>query len=359
MKVIGVVENYLSTDYVQIVYIQTFYRCLRTDWHKFRRFNITMISLNHTRPRAGVFVLMSEGEKSHSRAILLFFDGEIKAGTIFSYFLIHCVCMRSCRLFNFICISVSAFFAGAILLVWRGAFVAHPVEMVGDIPLIKREEILEKEISAIALTTNTVVPEVAADSQLSGRLTLDQNDINLDIPYTSQAPERDWSQPWQDACEEAAVLMLDAYYKGYNLSPLFAKDEMKKMIEWEEARGWGSSIPIERVKILAQDYLKLKGKVKIIENPTVEIIKEHVSEGHPVLAVASGKILKNPYYSNGGPTYHALIIRGFTKDKFITNDPGVNRGRNFVFPIDNVMEAIHDWNGGDVPAGRKVVLVVE
>ena len=50
---------------------------------------------------------------------------------------------------------------------------------------------------------------------------------------------------------------------------------------------------------------------------------------------------------------------GFTKDKFITNDPGVNRGRNFVFPVDNIMESIHDWNGGDVQGGRKVVLVIE
>ena len=35
--------------------------------------------------------------------------------------------------------------------------------------------------------------------------------MNLSVPFTSQAPEQNWDEPWQDACEEAAVLMLDAY----------------------------------------------------------------------------------------------------------------------------------------------------
>jgi hypothetical protein len=81
--------------------------------------------------------------------------------------------------------------------------------------------------------------------------------------------------------------------------------------------------------------------------------------GHPVLAVADGRTLPNSYYSNGGPPYHALIIRGYTADKFITNDPGVNRGKNFVFPIQAVMNSLHDWNDGKVAGGLPAVLVVE
>lgn len=220
--------------------------------------------------------------------------------------------------------------------------------------------------TSITSTTPTSITKIikikkitSIDSPLTGKYELTSNDLDLDVPYTSQAPEKIWEQPWEDACEEAAVLMLDAYYKGYALSPLSAKDELLKMISWEEQKGWGGSIEIEKIKLMMQDFLRIKGTIKIIENPTVEIIKKYLRAGSPVLVVADGKTLPNKYFANGGPVYHALIIRGFVGDKFITNDPGVNRGRDFVFNIADVMNSIHDWNGGDVKQGRKVILVVE
>ena len=38
---------------------------------------------------------------------------------------------------------------------------------------------------------------------------------NLPVPFTSQAPAGVWTQPWQDACEEAAIVMVDHFYRGY------------------------------------------------------------------------------------------------------------------------------------------------
>ena len=181
--------------------------------------------------------------------------------------------------------------------------------------------------------------------------------MNLAVPFTSQAPEKNWDQPWQDACEEAAVLMLDAYYKGYGLSPLFARDEILKMVSWEEEQGWGLSIEIEKMKELAQEVTKLQS-YKVIENPTVEQIKQSVAAGHPVIVMAYGKALPNPYFRNGGPEYHALVIRGYTETEFITNDPGTWRGENFRYTFDDLMNAMHDWNNGDVPNGKRVALVL-
>ena len=229
---------------------------------------------------------------------------------------------------------------------------SRPVSTTAVLALAEQQEATASS-SPVRKTTRD------ASSLLTGWLELSGADVNLAVPYASQAPERNWEQPWQDACEEAALLMLDAYYKGYGLSPLFAKDELQKMVDWETARGWGGSISIDKIKRLSDEYLKIGRPVHVIENPTATQIKDYVATGHPVLVVADGKILPNPYYSNGGPVYHALIIRGFTADKFITNDPGVNRGANFVFEIEDLMSAIRDWNGGDVKQGRRVVLVVE
>ncbi|HYE60157.1 MAG TPA: C39 family peptidase [Candidatus Kapabacteria bacterium] len=187
-------------------------------------------------------------------------------------------------------------------------------------------------------------------------------EINLPVPFTSQAPEKNWDQPWQDACEEAAILMMDGYYKGYNVSPLFAKDEIIKMVAWEEEKGWGRSIEIEKIATLFESYLRYKEtgrKVRIIENPTVGQIKKYLANKTPVYVVADGKTLPNPHFRNGGPAYHALVIRGYTETEFITNDPGTQFGKNFSYAYDDLMNSIRDWNGGAVKTGRRVILVIE
>ena len=182
--------------------------------------------------------------------------------------------------------------------------------------------------------------------------------MNLDVPFTSQAPEKNWDQPWQDACEEAAVLMLDAYYKGYGLSPLFSKDEILKMVDWQDERGWGYSIEAEKVLKLTDWYMSSK-QIRIVEDPSVEEIKEFVASGNPVLILAYGKDLPNTHFSGDGPEYHALIIRGYDEDEFITNDPGTQFGENFKYKYETLMNAIHDWNDSNVREGKKVVLVIE
>ena len=55
-----------------------------------------------------------------------------------------------------------------------------------------------------------------------------------------------------------------------------------------------------------------------------------------------------------------LVVRGFTSDgKFITNDPGTYRGEGYQYDFDTVMNAIHDWNGGEeITQGKKVALIV-
>ena len=72
----------------------------------------------------------------------------------------------------------------------------------------------------------------------------------------------------------------------------------------------------------------------------------------------AGRLLGNPFYKAPGPLYHMLVLRGFTKTKFITNDPGTRRGEGFQYEIKTIMEAMHDWNSGDVLSGRKAALVV-
>ncbi len=99
-------------------------------------------------------------------------------------------------------------------------------------------------------------------------------------------------------------------------------------------------------------------RVKVFTNPTIDQIKAELAAGHPVIVPAAGQQLGNPYFTAPGPVYHMLLIRGYTADGFITNDPGTRRGEGFVYAFDDLMSAMHDWNAQDINQGQKAVLVV-
>ena len=274
---------------------------------------------------------------------------------------------KSQQLFNTICLVATGIFVLGNIWLWRGEFVVAkrqttreilvtdnqpvppPVPQISSTKPVHSAPQIEESVPVQPVQTNVAVIEKEKD-----KLPVS---VNLAVPFTSQAPEGNWEQPWQDACEEAAILMLDAYYKQYTLSPLFAAGELVKMVEWEESKGWGRSIAITDVAKVGEYFIGSKGR--IITNPTVTEIKTLLAAGHPVLAMADGKMLENPYFSNGGPEYHALIIRGYTPTHFITNDPGTKHGEEFVYSYENVMESLHDWNDGDVQNGMPVILVLE
>ena len=168
--------------------------------------------------------------------------------------------------------------------------------------------------------------------------------INLNVPFTSQAPLSDWSQPWQDACEEASVMMVDYYYQNKSLP---SKEEvaslLKDMVTWQE-NNWGGheNLPVAKLA----EYIKatFNYETEIIENLTVEKLKYYLRLGQPIIIPANGKILANPNFKNGGPEYHMLVVKGYVDDKFITNDPGTRLGADFVYTAENLLESIADWN---------------
>lgn len=186
------------------------------------------------------------------------------------------------------------------------------------------------------------------------------HEINLDIPFTSQAPHRNWELPYKEFCEEASVLMAISYIKGQTIPNAdFANEKMLEIKSFEEKRfGYYEDTSAEETAIIIKEFYKYP-KVKIIVNPSITDIKLALSQGKTVIVPAAGRQLGNPYYTQPGPLYHMLVIKGYTKDgKFITNDPGTRRGADFIYEPDVLWNAIHDWNGGNVNEGRKVMIVV-
>ena len=184
--------------------------------------------------------------------------------------------------------------------------------------------------------------------------------FNLAVPFTSQAPLGVWDHLHEEACEEAAVLMADAFYRGRALTPQVSDADLQTIIAWETRvfGHWEDTTAEETARVLREHYGY--AKVTVILNPTLEFIKREVLQGHLVLLPTAGRLLHNPYFSGAGPLYHMILVRGWTNNgMMITNDPGTKRGEGYVYAPEVLMNAIHDWNGGDVTHGSKAVIVVE
>lgn len=184
-------------------------------------------------------------------------------------------------------------------------------------------------------------------------------EYNIAVPWMTQAPFANWTGSYEDGCEEASALMVHYYYTKQVWN---SQDEMKleldKTFAWEDrVYGYNLDTTAEETARTLREYFGYKN-VEITTDVTAARIKKEIAAGRPVIVPAYGKALLNPNFRNGGPDYHMLVIKGYTSDTFITNDPGTRRGADYVYPIARLIGAVHDWNGGDVPNGRKVMIVV-
>ncbi len=183
--------------------------------------------------------------------------------------------------------------------------------------------------------------------------------INLDVTFFSQAPEADWSLPWQEACEEASTLQAIHYVKNEPLKKEEFKEEILNLVEWQNKRfGDYKHTTVHQTAEILRDYFNYSD-YEIIENPTIEDLKRELSNQHVIIAPFAGKLLGNPFYSNEGPNYHMLVIKGYDDKNFITNDVGTKRGENFIYPQNKLMSAMHDYVTGDIILGKKRALIVK
>lgn len=170
---------------------------------------------------------------------------------------------------------------------------------------------------------------------------------NLTIPFTSQAPYKIWTQPWQDACEETSVVMVNNFYlknTSKTIDKTKAKKEILEILNIKERHG-GKSLDENAQKTIDIINNYLSWEAKIIENPTIEQIKTEIDNEQPVIIPVFGKALKNPYFKNGGPNYHMIVISGYDNEKqiFITQEPGTQYGLDFPYSFATIMNAIHDF----------------
>lgn len=185
-------------------------------------------------------------------------------------------------------------------------------------------------------------------------------EVNLAIPFLLQAPKQDWSDPFEDACEEASMLMVDGYYQGRTTD--FGADEGTKAILAvvafeDENYGYNKDTTSADVQHTSMAYFGYKNVEIQVANEAN--IKAALAAGKPVIVPAYGKALNNPNFKNGGPEYHMLVIKGYLKDgRWITNDPGTRNGRDYIYGKQLLLDAIHDFDKTGVQNGAKKMIVI-
>jgi hypothetical protein len=191
-----------------------------------------------------------------------------------------------------------------------------------------------------------------------------KNSVNLDVPFTSQAPYANWDTLHNEACEEASVLMVRQYIIGdydAKLPPSFAEDQIQKMVAFEIPIFGASQKNLtaaETLKYLVNGFYRMSGGQVL--SFSVDGIKRELSAGKPVIVPAAGQLLGNPNFKTPGPVYHMVVIVGYDSKNFITNDPGTRNGYKYKYTFDTLFNAVHDWNGTSdkINSGQKVYIVL-
>lgn len=163
----------------------------------------------------------------------------------------------------------------------------------------------------------------------------------LQVAFAAQAPFGDWSEPYENACEEASIITVEHYLKDQGLSKSEMKTEIDVSVDWQ-IKNWGQHVDLNASETLklATDYFKLRGK--LIESVTAQAIKQEIVAGYPVIVPTAGRKLGNPNFRGAGPEYHMLVIKGYDDNQgvFITNDVGTRKGESYIYKYDVLMNAI-------------------
>ena len=219
------------------------------------------------------------------------------------------------------------------------------------------------DLALRVVDTSTIDPPVRTDVSPGGqsthnRPTIDpQSEINLDVTFFPQAPDADWSLPWKEACEEASSTLAYYYLANKPLSKEKFKEEVLELVTWQK-KNYGDYLhtTVDQTAKMIREYFGYND-LEILENPTIDQMKEYLSKGHLIIAPFAGRQLGNPFYSGEGPIYHMLVIKGYDEESFITNDVGTKRGHNFIYPYKTIMSSMHDYDT-DISMGEKRVIVM-
>lgn len=253
---------------------------------------------------------------------------------------------------------IAIVFAGAFVYQKRLAF-REAIDRFQEPPLPPAEPSPFPEPAATTTVQEVRTDDASSTPPLPAVISLPRQKL-LDVPFTPQAPTANWDALHEEACEEASIIMAAGYYAHESgvIGPAAAEERIQALVDLQMGLYgfFESTSATATARLIEEYYPNLAAEVLPVHS--ADAIKKAIAEGYPVLVPADGKALPNPHFRNGGPVYHMLVVRGYTEDRFVTNDPGTRFGEKYLYTYDELLSSIHDWNNGDVPNGDSLMIVV-
>lgn len=171
----------------------------------------------------------------------------------------------------------------------------------------------------------------------------------LKVPFASQAPFSDWSDPrQQDGCEEASIFMAWHWINGTTFTTTEALRGILALSRYSEEtfKTFHDTSAIDTAKMLTDFYGY--AAVTVRRDITTDDIRDELAKGNLVLIPADGTKLGNPNFKQPGPPEHMLVIKGYdaAKDQFITNDPGTRLGEGYRYSTAAIARSLRDYPTG-------------
>lgn len=164
----------------------------------------------------------------------------------------------------------------------------------------------------------------------------------LPVPYLSQAPDGAWVLPWSEACEEASVLMVDAFYHRRSfIDKDAARRTMRTMFAWEDA-SFQKNTDTNAEQTLALIRAHASFDAVIVRDPSADTIIKELNAGRPVMALVNMYTLYQE--APQGDSYHMVVLTGYdakTQNLFL-HDPARNGFKQVS--LSRLLEALHDYN---------------
>lgn len=207
-----------------------------------------------------------------------------------------------------------------------------------EVTLVKSKESMPSIVPSVS-PTPTPTPIKLSRSELT-------------VPFTSQSPFAQWSDPrQQDACEEASALMAMKWVRNLSIKDKqSALDEIFDIVNFE-SKNYGNfhdTSAKDTVERIFKGYYKYNN-AKAIEVNSYDDIIDQLQNGNLAITPMNGQDLNNPHFTGRGPERHMVVIIGFDRgtQEFITNDPGIREGQNYRYNFDLFFNAIRDYLTGD------------
>jgi len=136
------------------------------------------------------------------------------------------------------------------------------------------------------------------------------------------------------------------------------RDELLKIVKWEKNNFWYfENTNVKETSEILSDYYNFSD-FEIIDNPSIEDIKQNINKDSIVIAPLYWKYL-NPNFLLWWPEYHFLVIKWYTNNDFITHDVWTKYWWSYKYDQKKLFDRIHNYNKTSIKNWEKKIIVLK